>query len=225
MRSRSGLQLKAAPSIRGLGSLTVQLRRGGRPESAFQGLKATSSPGSCMLYSHRRVSPISRFAANRDPDSRSRPNRETGVPDSRFRPSRESGIPFPVSRPNRESGERELGISGSGPGLEKANKAMLSPRPKLGWLRPLGPLRTHRALRIGASATFPAGLQRPQGPLCDRTLLTRSFVIAPARLLSRHARYGTCAPRALAVAMLGPHHGAPSPRARCQGGPQRRPSL
>ena len=37
------------------------------------------------------------------------------------------------------------------------------------------------------------------------------------------------APRALAVAMLGPHHGAPSPRARCQGGlprnPQRRPSL
>ena len=48
-------------------------------------------------------------------DSRSRPNRETGVPDSRFRPSRESGIPFPVSRPNREWGERELGISGSGP--------------------------------------------------------------------------------------------------------------
>ena len=77
-------------------------------------LKATSSPGSRLLYSHRGVSPISRFAANRDPDSRSRPNRETGVPGSRFRPSRESGIPFPVSRPNRESGERELGISVSG---------------------------------------------------------------------------------------------------------------
>ena len=90
-------------------------KRGGGPESAFQGLKATFSPGSRLLYSHwhRGVSPISRFAANRDPDSRSRPNRETGVPDSRFRPSRESGIPFPVSRPNRESGERELGISGS----------------------------------------------------------------------------------------------------------------
>jgi len=53
---------------------------GGRPGSAFQGLKATSSPGSCMLHSHRRVSPISRFAANRDRDSRSRPNRESGIP-------------------------------------------------------------------------------------------------------------------------------------------------
>jgi hypothetical protein len=78
-----------------------------------------------MLYSHRGASPISRFAANRDPDSRSRPGRigKRGFPVSRFRPSREleSGIPdVPVSRPNREWGERELqselGISaGSAP--------------------------------------------------------------------------------------------------------------
>jgi hypothetical protein len=34
-----------------------------------------------MLHSHRRVSPISRrFAANRDRDSRSRQNRESGIP-------------------------------------------------------------------------------------------------------------------------------------------------
>jgi hypothetical protein len=37
-----------------------------------------------MLYSHRGASPISRFAANRDPDSRSRPNRETGVREDLF---------------------------------------------------------------------------------------------------------------------------------------------
>ena len=120
---------------------------------------------------------------------------------------------------------------GGSPSKRQTHKAMPCLRPKRGGHVQLGPLRTHRALllRSGASATFPAEPQRPQGPLCDRTLLTRSFVIAPARLLSRHERYGTCAPRALAVAMLGPHHGAPSPRARCQGGlprnPQRRPSL
>ena len=50
----------------------------------------------------RRVSPISRFAANR----------ETGdfpIPDSES----EIGDSLPVSRPNRKSGERKLRISGS----------------------------------------------------------------------------------------------------------------
>ena len=67
-----------------------------------------------MMYSHRGVSPISRFAANPDPDSRSRLNQETGIPC--FPIPAESGIgdSLPVSRPNRESGERELGISESG---------------------------------------------------------------------------------------------------------------
>jgi len=122
-------------------------------------------------------------------------------------------------------------LPGRGEPLEKANtQSNASVRaPSWGGYVRLGPLQTHRALRIGASATFPAEPQRPQGPLCDRTLLTRSFVIAPARLLSRREKYRTCAPRALAVAMLGPHHCATSPRARCQGGlprnPQRRPSL
>ena len=89
---------------------------GGRNfESVFQGLKATSSPGSCMLYSHRRVSPISRFAANRDPDSRSRPNRESGIPGFPIPAKSGIGDSLPDARPNRESGERELGISGSCP--------------------------------------------------------------------------------------------------------------
>ena len=70
-----------------------------------------------MMYSHRGVSPISRFkfAANRDPDSRSRPNRETGVPCFQVPAESGNGDSLPVSRPNRESGERELGISGSAP--------------------------------------------------------------------------------------------------------------
>jgi hypothetical protein len=56
---------------------------------------------SCCAHT-RRVSPISRFAANR----------ETGdfpIPDSES----EIGDSLPVSRPNRKSGERKLRISGS----------------------------------------------------------------------------------------------------------------
>ncbi len=76
-------------------------------------------PGSCLLYSHRRVPPISRIAANRAPRRFPVPGRiaagNGGFPDSRFPADRESEVPSesPVSRPNRESGERELGISGS----------------------------------------------------------------------------------------------------------------
>jgi hypothetical protein len=92
------------------------------------GLKAaaTSSPlaGSCLLYSHGRLSPMSRFAAaaNRDPDSRSRPNRETGdfpIPVQVLVPaSRESEVPSPFPGQIGNRGGRELGISGSvgGPG-------------------------------------------------------------------------------------------------------------
>jgi hypothetical protein len=82
----------------------------GAPKLAYAGLLR-------MLYSHRRVSAISRFAANRDPDSRSRQNQELVVP---FFPipaesARGIGDSLPDSRPNREWGERELGISGSAP--------------------------------------------------------------------------------------------------------------
>jgi hypothetical protein len=75
-----------------------------------------------MLYSlaHRGASPISRFAANRDPDFRSRPFKfgKRGFPEH-FPPVRVpaesgNGDSLPVSRPNRESGERELWISGHG---------------------------------------------------------------------------------------------------------------
>ncbi len=77
---------------------------GGRPESSFEGLKATSSPGSCLLYSHPQgiTSPISRrrFAANCTQSGNG------GFPNSRFRLSRESGTPcpFPGQIGNRGNG-------------------------------------------------------------------------------------------------------------------------
>jgi hypothetical protein len=58
----------------------------------------------------RRVSPISRFAANR----------ETGdfpIPDSE---SAEIGDSLPVSRPNRKSGERKLRISAGSDGTSRS---------------------------------------------------------------------------------------------------------
>ena len=99
------------PPSAGPWQLKKELEGGGRPESAFEGLKATSSPGSCQMYSHRRVSPISRVAANRGPDSRFPAELlrigKRGI--SRFPFPAESGIgtSLPVFRPNRESGERE----------------------------------------------------------------------------------------------------------------------
>jgi hypothetical protein len=78
-----------------------------------------------MLYSlaHRGASPISRFAANRDPDLdpdfRSRPFKfgKRGFPEHfpvRVPAESGNGDSLPVSRPNREWGERELGIPGHG---------------------------------------------------------------------------------------------------------------
>jgi hypothetical protein len=71
-------------------------------------------PGSCLLYSHGRVSPISRFPANRGPVK----------PRARFPPLAESGNGvgkrgFPPRFPAKwesESGERELGTFGSASG-------------------------------------------------------------------------------------------------------------
>ena len=60
-----------------------------------------------QLYSYRRLSPISRFAANRDPDSRFPAESGNGpFPDSRFPADRESGIPsqFPGQIGNRGNG-------------------------------------------------------------------------------------------------------------------------
>jgi hypothetical protein len=77
--------------------------RGGRPESAFEGLKATLSLGSCLLYSHPQG--IHDFPiCGQSPGKR-------GI--SRFPLPAESriGDSLPVSRPNREWGERELGAS------------------------------------------------------------------------------------------------------------------
>ncbi len=51
----------------------------GRPESAFEGLKATSSPGSCLLYSHPRGIPDFPICGQ---------SGNWGFPDSRFRPTR-----------------------------------------------------------------------------------------------------------------------------------------
>jgi hypothetical protein len=61
------------------------------------------------MYSHRRVSPISRVAANRGPDSRfPAESGNGGFPHSRSRPSRESEIPspFPGQIGNRGNGNR-----------------------------------------------------------------------------------------------------------------------
>ena len=89
--------------------------------------------------------------------------------------------------------------------------------------RPIRPLRTHVALllRSRASATFPVEPQRPQGPLCGRTLLTRSFVIAPARLLvgtksTVRARDGPSQSPCSGPAMAPPAL-APGARAACRG--------
>ncbi len=69
------------------------------------------------MYSPRRVSPISRVAANRGPDSRfPAESGNGGFPDSRSRPSREPEIPSPFPGQIGNRGERESGISGSGPG-------------------------------------------------------------------------------------------------------------
>jgi hypothetical protein len=58
--------------------------------------------------------------ANRNPDSRSRPNRESGIPCFPITAEPGVGDSLPVSRQNREWGERELGISGSGPDASAA---------------------------------------------------------------------------------------------------------
>ena len=106
-----------------------------------------------MMYSHRGASPISRFATNRDPDSRfPAKSGNGGFPDSRFRPNWESGDSLPDSRPNRESGERELGISGSAPPCRPCQVVGSEPGPSgqppavdiqlaraSGWPRPGGP--------------------------------------------------------------------------------------
>jgi hypothetical protein len=75
-----------------------------------------------MLHSRRRVSPISRFAANVTPIGTPIPvpgqigNR--GFPVSRFRPNRESGTPTPIP------GHWQIGNRGNGnwgfPGLPQA---------------------------------------------------------------------------------------------------------
>ncbi len=70
-----------------------------------------------MLHSHRRVSPISRFAANRDPDSRFPGPAKAGnggFPDSRFRPNRESGIPSPIPGQIGNRGNGNWGFPGLG---------------------------------------------------------------------------------------------------------------
>jgi hypothetical protein len=118
-----GLCLAGSPQARA-GQLTPSdsesLSDGTDTQAAARG-----SSSSCQCQCQTRKSPARR---HRDPDSRSRPNRETG--DSLFHDSRpanrdsESGIPrFPIlaesgigdslpdSRPSRESGgRRELGI-------------------------------------------------------------------------------------------------------------------
>jgi hypothetical protein len=81
---------------------------GGRPESAFEGLLRQHPLSPAVLTPQGMDgSPISRFAANRDPDSRFPAESGNGpIPDSRFPADRESGIPspFPAQIGNRGNG-------------------------------------------------------------------------------------------------------------------------
>jgi hypothetical protein len=66
-----------------------------------------------MMYSRRGASPISRFAANRDPDSRF--PAESGIGDSLCpdsRPNRESGIPSPIPGQIGNGGNGNWGFPG-----------------------------------------------------------------------------------------------------------------
>jgi hypothetical protein len=103
---------------------------GGRPESqaAFEGLKGNIQP-SCT-YSHRRVSPISRFAANRDPDSRFPAESGNGpFSDSRFgdRPigNREFPTRFPAKSGIGGTGIGDFRVRGSAPPTPTANSESL----------------------------------------------------------------------------------------------------
>ena len=65
------------------------------------------------MYSHRRVSPISRVAANRGPDSRfPAESGNGGFPDSRSRPSREPEIPSPIPGQIGNRGNGNWGFPG-----------------------------------------------------------------------------------------------------------------
>ncbi len=119
------------------GPWQLKKERGGRPESAFEGLQATSSPavltpqgipdfpicgqsGPRFLFPGRiGKRPVSRFPI---------PGRRSGI-----------GNSLPVSRPNRESGERESGISGSARRPRRPNRDCRSRR--LDVPRPTGTAR------------------------------------------------------------------------------------
>jgi hypothetical protein len=121
---------------------------GGRPESAFQGLKAASSPGSCLLYSHPQGVP-------RFPDLR--PIGKRGI--SRFPIPAESGIgdSLPRSKFPGQIGNRGNGNGGfpglvcpesHGLGLRPSNEAGLTrPAACHHWQSGAGP--QHRRRRGG----------------------------------------------------------------------------
>jgi hypothetical protein len=103
------------PTGLALGGRLGQVGPSARPDSAPRAAPGPgSSPG--LLYSHRRVPPISRIAASRGPDSRfPAESGSGGFPDSRFPADRESEIPSPFP------GHWQIGNRGNGnwgfPGL------------------------------------------------------------------------------------------------------------
>jgi hypothetical protein len=120
--NRSGL---AGVVTSGCGSAGPDQRRSPGPGGGVAGLsvhRAAVTVAARRVYTHGdEQSPIPRSSANRDPASRSRPNRETGgFPSSslssRIRPNRETGDPLLVSRPNRpgESESRGMGMGDFG---------------------------------------------------------------------------------------------------------------
>ena len=154
-----------------------------------------------MLYSHRRVSPISRFAANRDGSRFPIPGEigNGGFPDSRFRPNRESGIPSPIPGRIGNRGNGNWGFPGVVTrqlGLPPAR----SPRYRRGVVSPSCACAGGAAPSINATPAGPTGtcwclrlpIARPvhsaRSPLSSpfRALLADARSDTQARLCQRH---------------------------------------
>ena len=155
---------------------------GGRPESAFQGLQASSSPGSCVLYSHRGVSPIPDLRPIGPGTPIPVPGRigKRGFPQCFPVPAESGNGPgdsLPVSQPDRESGERELGISGSEANSEAGSARNLQVRVRVPSPSPIADLLSVLRRGLLSSLDSASGLQVGGRPLRTPTALAEA---APA---------------------------------------------
>jgi hypothetical protein len=142
-----------------------------------------------MLHSHRRVSPISRFAANdRDPRADSRFPAKAGnggFPDSRFRPNRESGIPSPIPGEIGNRGNGNWGFPGLRPrGAARSVGVKLSKQSTVAWKFELTQVRLGRREGSGTAAQNSA-----EADACSRLGMGRLHASASAEFWG--SSYGT----------------------------------